>query len=64
MSENNINTLCFQQFYELILMVRLFQHCFYAMFGHLGEFLVLLELLGRISEPTIMRLRVILSPCV
>ena len=51
MAENNINTLCFQQFNKLILMVRLLQDCFHAMFGHLGEFLVLLKLLGRISEP-------------
>lgn len=51
MSENNINALCFQQFNKLILMIRLLQDCFHAMFGHLGEFLVLLELLGRISEP-------------
>ena len=46
MAENNINALCFQQFNELILMVRLLQDCFHAMTGHLGEFLVLLELLG------------------
>ena len=56
MSENNINTLCFQQFNKLILMVRLLQDCFYAMFGHLGEFFVLLKLLGRISEPLFYRL--------
>ena len=56
MSENNINTLCFQQFNELILMVRLLQDSFHAMFGHLGEFLFLLELLGRISEPLFYRL--------
>lgn len=48
---NNINALCFQQFNKLILIVRLLQDCFHAMFGHLGEFLVLLKLLGRISEP-------------
>ena len=46
MAENNINALCFQQFNELILMVSLLQHCLHTMFGHLGEFLVLLELLG------------------
>ena len=51
MAENNINTLCFQQLNELILMVRLLQDSFHAMTGHLGEFLFLLELLGRISEP-------------
>ena len=57
MAENDINALCFQQFYELILMVRLLQDCFHAMTGHLGEFFVLLELLGRISEPLFYRLR-------
>ena len=56
MAENNINALCFQQFNELILMVRLFQHCFNTMTGHLGEFFVLLEFLGRISEPLFYRL--------
>ena len=56
MAENDINTLCFQQFNELILMVRLLQDCFHAMFGHLGKFLVLLKLLGRISEPLFYRL--------
>ena len=55
MAENNINALCFQQFNELILMVSLLQDSFHAMFGHLGEFLVLLELLGRISEPLFYR---------
>ena len=56
MSENNINALCFQQFYELILMVRLLQDSFHTMTGHLGELLFLLELLGRISEPLFYRL--------
>ena len=50
MAENNINALCFQQLNELILMIRLLQDSFHAMTGHLGEFLVLFELLGRISE--------------
>ena len=57
MAENNINALCFQQFYELILMVRLLQDCFHSMTGHLGEFFVLPKLLGRISEPLFYRLR-------
>ena len=56
MAENDINTLCFQQLNELILMVSLLQDCFHAMTGHLGEFLFLLELLGRISEPFFYRL--------
>ena len=56
MAENNINALCFQQLNEFILMVSLLQHSFHAMFGHLGEFLFLLELLGRISEPFFYRL--------
>ena len=56
MAENDINALCFQQFNELILMIGLLQDSFHAMFGHLGEFLVLLELLGRISEPLFYRL--------
>ena len=55
MAENNINALCFQQFYELTLMVRLLQDCFHAMTGHLGEFLVLPKLLGRVSEPLFYR---------
>lgn len=37
-------------------MVRLLQDSFHAMFGHLGEFLVLLKLPGRISEPLFYRL--------
>ena len=56
MAENNINALCFQQLNELILMVRLLQDSFHTMTGHLGEFLFLLELLGRISEPLFYRL--------
>ena len=51
MAENNINALCFQQLNELILMIRLLQDSLHTMLGHLGEFLFLLELLGRISEP-------------